>query len=109
MNFSDLLSSYPPFQIVQKNPAPVSVAGVVESAQAQLISETVKKAANGRLWFAVMIWRQSSFQRSCDIMRSMFIIFRQRNMYSDGLKQKAGKRSMNVWRLFRRSQIAAEF
>ncbi len=49
MNFSDLLSSYPPFQIVQKNPAPVSVAGVVESAQAQLISETVKKSGKRSL------------------------------------------------------------
>lgn len=49
MNFSDLLSNYPPFQIVQKNPAPVSVAGVVESAQAQLISETVQKSGKRSL------------------------------------------------------------
>ncbi|MBE7044222.1 MAG: transcription-repair coupling factor [Ruminococcaceae bacterium] len=63
MNFSDLLKEYQPYQALEKNLTPVSVAGIVESAQPQLIYELTKAKKTNAL---VVCYSDMEAKQLCD-------------------------------------------
>ena len=103
MNFSDILNDYAPYKgIVENlNNTPVSVAGIVESAQGQLIYSLKNENKSSALVVCYSDMEARKLYSDMEFIRIMFCIFRQRNIFSIISKPPVIRMSTQEFPLYR--------